>query len=131
MTSETRECVLRFGGFEFVVGVRSRRFPNGGGWSSFLCPRCGVQVRVLRLLNGAVICCRCCVRSGIRYRIEDLGVRGRAALRIPRLRALLESEVPLRRSGHLWGKLEKRKRLEAALARCEHIVAEYDFSRRR
>jgi hypothetical protein len=63
----------------------------------------------------------------VRYRIEGLGARGRAALRIPKLRTLLESEVPLRRSGHLWGRLERRRRHEESLARAEYIVGRADF----
>jgi hypothetical protein len=36
---------------------------------------------------------------------------------------MLESETSLRLKPVLWGKLERRKRLEAALARCEFIVS--------
>jgi hypothetical protein len=52
-----------------------------------------------------------------------MSVRQRAEHRIPKLRAMLESEAPLRLKPVLWGKMERRKRLEAALRRCEFIVA--------
>jgi hypothetical protein len=51
----------------------------------------------------------------------------RAEHRIPKLRAKLESEVSLRLKPHLLGTMEKRKRLEAALRRCEFIVAQHDY----
>jgi hypothetical protein len=49
--------------------------------------------------------------------------RQRAAHRIPKLKAMLESETSLRLKPVLWGTMERRKRHEATLARCEHIVA--------
>ena len=52
--------------------------------------------------------------------------RGRA-----KLRAKLESLVHLRLKPHLrWSRMERRKRYEAALARCEYIVAQAQFKRR-
>ena len=49
------EVVIKFGDVEQTVGVKARKFPCGGSWSSFLCSSCGVQVRVLRLLAGGVL----------------------------------------------------------------------------
>ena len=122
ITPETTDFVVRLGDVEQTVGVRARRFPCGGGWSSFVCPSCGVQVRVLRLLNGTVVCCRCCIRRGIRPRAHTMSVRRRAEHRIPKLRAMLESKESLRLKPVLWGTMERRKRHEAALARAEFIV---------
>jgi hypothetical protein len=62
--AETTEFVVRLGDIEQTVGVKERRFPNGGRWSLFCCPSCGRNARVLRLLKGAVVCCRCCTRRG-------------------------------------------------------------------
>jgi hypothetical protein len=122
ITPEMTEFVVRLGDVEQTVGVKERRFPNGGAWSLFLCPSCGQNARVLRLLNGAVVCCRCCARRGVRCRCETMSVRQRAEHRIVKLRAMLESKESLRLKPVLWGTMERRKRHEAALARCEFIV---------
>jgi hypothetical protein len=122
ITPETTEFVVSLGGVEQTVSVKSRRFPSGGGWSSFVCPSCGVQVRVLRLLSGDVICCRCCTRRGVRCRSETMSARQRAQDRIVKLRAKLETGQLLRLKPVLWGKMERRSRHEAALRRCELIV---------
>ena len=124
------EVVIKFGDVEQTVGVKARKFPCGGSWSSFLCPSCGVQVRVLRLLAGGVLCTHCCTRRGVRFRAEGKSARQRAEHRIPKLKAMLESETSLRLKPVLWGTMERRKRLEATLARCEHIVAKAKFKRR-
>jgi hypothetical protein len=130
ISPETTEVVVKFGDVEQTVGVKARKFPNGGGWSSFVCPCCSVQVRVLRLLDSSVICCRCCQRRGVRPRSSPMSVRQRAEMRIPKLKAMLLSETSLRLKPVLWGKMERRKRHEATLARCEHIVAKARFKRR-
>jgi hypothetical protein len=122
ITAETTEFVVRLGDVEQTVGVKERRFPNGGGWSLFLCPSCGRNARVLRLLNGAVLCCRCCTRRGVRCRCETMSVRQRAEHRILKLRAVLESKASLRLKPVLWHKMERRSRHEAALRRCKFIV---------
>jgi hypothetical protein len=99
------------------------KFANGGSWSFFRCPSCGRRARTLKLFEGSVLCWRCCHRCGARYRVRTSGLRGSAELRISRLRTMLETSVSLRLKPHLWGKLERRGRLEAALRRCEYIVA--------
>jgi hypothetical protein len=130
ITPETTQVVVKFGDVEQTVGVKARKFPNGGGWSSFVCPGCGVQVRVLRLLDGSAICCRCCRRRGVRPRSSPMSVRQRAEHRIPKLRAMLVSEQSLRLKPVLWGTMERRSRLEAALARAEFIAAKAKFKQR-
>jgi hypothetical protein len=122
ITAETTEFVVRLADVKQTVGVKERRFPNGGSWSLFCCPSCGRNARVLRLLNGAVVCCCCCMRRGIRPRAHTLSVRQRAEHRIPKLRAMLESKESLRLKPVLWGTMERRKRHEAALRRCKFIV---------
>ena len=116
--------MVKFGDVEQTVGVRTLWFLNGGSWSLFVAPCCGKQARVLKVLDGVVLCWRCCVCRGVRYRVWPMSLRGRAENRIPRLRAMLETDVSLRFKPVLWGKLERRSRLEAALARCEFIVAQ-------
>ena len=127
ITPEMTEFVVRLGDVEQTVGVTARRFPNGGGWSSFVAPCCGRSVRVLRLLEGAVVCYHCCIQLGIRPCTSPMKPRRRAEYRIPKLRAMLESETSLRLKPVLWGKLERRSRLEAALARCEYIVGQHQL----
>jgi hypothetical protein len=55
VTAATKSTTVVLDGCEFNVAVALRRFPNGGGWSKFVCPGCGWSVRVLRLLDGAVV----------------------------------------------------------------------------
>jgi hypothetical protein len=112
---------------EVEVDLSLQKFPNGGSWSLFRCPSCGRKVRTLRLLEECVVCWRCCVSRGVRYRSEPMGPRRRAEHRIPKLRAKLESAESLRLKPHLWGKMERRSRLEAALQRAELIVRHADF----
>jgi hypothetical protein len=124
ITAEMTEVVVCLGDLEQTVGVTLRRFPGGGNWSRFVAPCCGWKVRMLRLLDGVLVCTRCCTRRGVRYKCEPAGRRQRAELRIPKLRAMLETPVSLRLKPVLWGKLERRSRLEAAPARCEYIVSQ-------
>ena len=127
---EMTEFVVCLGGVEQTVGLTLRRFPNGGSWSRFVAPCCGWKVRLLRLLDGALVCTRCCTRRGVRRRLDPVSVRRRAEHRIPKLRAMLESETSLRLKPHLWGKLERRSRHEAALAKAELRVAQYRVPRK-
>jgi hypothetical protein len=100
------------------------KFANGGSWSFFRCPSCGRRARTLKLLGGSVLCWRCCHRSGARYRVRTISLRGRAELRVPKLKGMLESKQSLRLKPHLRGTMERRSRLEAALRRCEFIMAQ-------
>ena len=79
---------------------------------------------MLRLLDGALLCTRCCMRRGVYPRTRTMSVSQRAEQRISKLRAQLESPTSLRLKPGLWGKMERRKRLEAALKRAEYIVAQ-------
>jgi hypothetical protein len=57
-----------------------------------------------------------------------MSVRQRAEHRIPKLRAMLERTGSARLKPVLWGKMERRSRLEAALRRAELIVRHADFA---
>jgi hypothetical protein len=114
-------------GPSFLVGLQHRRFPNGGGWSFFLCP-CGRRCRTLRLHQGGLACKHCLEAKGLRYRVEDLTKPERAAHVASRLKPRLASASPARLKPHLrWSKLERRGRLAAALRRCEYTVSRHDF----
>ena len=127
ITAETTMFRVQLGHVEQNVSVHLRRFPSGGSWSWFGCPTCGKWARTLRLHLDDIVCPGCCKRRGIRHRCEPMSVRQRAEHRIPKLRAMLESKESLRLKPVLWGTMERRKRLEAALRRCEFIVAQHQI----
>ena len=54
ITADMTSVWIGFGAIELKREVRltHRRFPNGGSWSFFLCPRCDRRVRRLRLNDG-------------------------------------------------------------------------------
>jgi hypothetical protein len=124
IAAETTQFLMRLGEVEQSVAVTLRKFPNQGSWSLFVCPTCGRCAQVLRLLDDVLVCRRCCIRRGVRRRADPMSVRQRAEHRIPKLRAMLESPVSLRLKPVLWGRMERRARLEAALRRCEFIVSQ-------
>ena len=115
---------------EVEVGLQLVRFANGGSWSFCLCPQCGRRARTLKLFEGSVLCWRCCHRGGVRYRCLRSSLRGRAELRVPKLKGMLESKQSLRLKPVLRGTMERRSRLEVALRRCEFIVAQRGYPRK-
>jgi hypothetical protein len=127
ITPEMTKATITLGEVEIEVGLTLWKLPSGGSWSRFLCQACGKTARVLRLHEGDLVCCACLTRRGVRCRCEPMSPWQRAEHRIPKLRAMLESEVSLRLKPHLLGTMEKRKRHEAALRRCEFIVAQHDY----
>jgi hypothetical protein len=91
---EDRQAVIPFGGRMKLIGVVHTKFPNGGSWSYFVCPRCGRRAKRLWLVNDAPRCLNCCWSLGVRYRsayafgrTERLRERDR---RVDRLQAMLE-----------------------------------------
>jgi hypothetical protein len=128
ITADTTTFCVRLGHVEQIVSVHLRKFPSGGSWSLFGCPTCGKWAQTLRLHLNDIVCPSCCTRRGIRPRTHTMSVRQRAEHRIWKLRAMLESAEPLRLKAHLWGTMERRSRLQAALARAEFIVAQHQLS---
>ena len=111
---------VHLGHVEQNVSVHLRRFPSGGSWSWFGCPTCGKWARTLRLHLDEIVCPDCCKRRGVRQRADTMSVRKRAGrMRIPKLRAMLESKESLRLKPVLRGTMERRSRLEARLRECE------------
>jgi hypothetical protein len=131
ITAETTTFRVKLGDVEQDVSIHLRKFPSGGSWSWFGCPACGRWVRVLKLLDGAVLCWRCCHRQGVRYRVWPMGLRQRAEHRIPKLKAMLQSEQSLRLKPCRWGKLERRAQMQAALQRAELLVGYHDLVKRK
>jgi hypothetical protein len=124
---ETRVTTIAFGDQSFSVVATHRHFPNGGGWSFFVC-LCGRRARVLRLYDGVLSCKRCLEARGFRYRAKGLSRVERVARAIPRLRArLLGGPARLHpRSGRV---LDRRVLLEAALRRAELNLGFHDWGR--
>jgi hypothetical protein len=131
ITTDMTSAVIALAGGPVEVGLALVKFPNGGSWSFFVAPCCGRKAKSLRLHDDRLMC-RVCLRArGVLWRCEPAGPRRRAAMRIPKLKAKLESLVHLRLKPHLrYSRMERRKRYEAALARCEYIVAQAQFKRR-
>jgi hypothetical protein len=107
-------------GVEREVRLSHLHFPNGGGWSFFLCPVCGRRARVLKLFER--IACWRCTGSGfpprrLLYRVQ-LGDR---AERIGRLRQRLCGD-PARVKPRPGRTLDRRWRTEQALRRA--LIAE-------
>jgi hypothetical protein len=121
---EVREDMSRvrvtIAGVSREVGLWHLRFPNGGGWSFFLCPSCGRRARVLKLYER--IACWRCTRLGsssppLPWRIK-LGDRSQ---RIERLRERLQGG-PARVKPRPGRTLDRRWRTEQALRRV--LIAE-------
>jgi hypothetical protein len=123
VNSGTTLIRVKLGCLEASVRVHLRLFPNGGSWSFFGCPTCGKKVRVLRLYGDAVLCWSCCRRRGIRNSSETMSREQRARASIFRIRAKLAGEGLRASRARCWSKLDKRKQLEAALARAEYVAA--------
>lgn len=58
ITPPMKTVRLELEGRTFDVGLAHTRFPNGGGWSYFVCP-CGRLAQTLRLLEGRLVCRTC------------------------------------------------------------------------
>jgi hypothetical protein len=127
-SNDTTTTVTFPAGDTFTVGLQHIRFPNGGGWSFFVCA-CGRRCRTLRLYNNSLGCKGCLEAKGLRYKVEDMRGGGeRAAHVAARLRERLNSDQPARLKPHLrWSKLERRKRLEARLRQCEYAMSRHDL----
>ena len=71
---EDRHGIIAFGDEDHDVkrrksiGVAHTKFPNGGLWSYFVCPKCGGRKKKLWLVDDAPLCLSCCWSLGVRYR---------------------------------------------------------------
>jgi hypothetical protein len=126
ITPAMETATITFGGAKFTVGLALHRFPNGGNWSKFWCPSCGRPVRILRLLDGRLVCSRC---SGLRSRVQLIATPKRAAWHAAKRLARLTSMTPARLHPRPGRMLDKRPNIENALRRSlivarRHRVAE-------
>ena len=115
ITAEMASTIVQFGEVGFSVGLALRRFPNGGSWSLFRCPQCDRPAQVLWLLHGRPACRRCCISRGVRCRVEPMSVHQRAAHRVRKLLAQLNSDKPARLHPRPGRTMDRRAQLEAAL----------------
>jgi hypothetical protein len=121
---EDRQALIPFGEQTKLIGVAHTRFPNGGSWSYFRCPKCGARSRKLWLVDDAPRCRLCLEKLGVRYRAvygfgrtERLRERDR---RVDRLQAMLEGgPMRFKPVPPNWGnrRLDRRSLLTAALQR--------------
>ena len=121
---EDQWALIPFGEQTKLIGVAHTKFPNGGSWSYFRCPKCGARSRKLWLVDDAPRCRlsleKLCVRNRAAYgfgRTERLRERDR---RVDRLQAMLEGG-PMRFQPvpPNWGdrRLDRRNHLTVALQR--------------
>jgi hypothetical protein len=121
---EDRQALIPFGDQIKLIAVAHTKFPNGGSWSYFVCPKCGRRAKRLWLVDDAPRCRLCLEKLGVRYRsaygfgrTERLRERDR---RIDRLQAMLEGG-PMRFNPvpPNWGnrRLDRRNCLTVALQR--------------
>ena len=65
---EDRQVLIPFGEQNKLIGVAHTKFPSGGSWSYFRCPKCGARSKKLWLVDDAPRCRRCLEKLGVRYR---------------------------------------------------------------
>jgi len=86
-----------------LIGTQHITIRNGGGWSRFLCPKCGRRALVLYLIEDAPLCVKCCDLLNIKDRAHwgfGREARRQACDRgLSELIARLETKVPLRFNG--------------------------------
>jgi hypothetical protein len=109
ITTAMTSIAVTVGELDRTVGLSHMTFPNGGGWSWFVCPECQKRARKLRLTEDNRLCCGRCdgLLWACQHKLEDG--------RIERLRELLYG--PPARLKPRWLKIDRRRRLEAALRR--------------
>lgn len=95
-----------------LLGVAHTKLKWGGGWSYFLCPKCGKLATSLYLIDDALRCVKCCKAMNIHYRtatgfgrVERLKARDKA---LDELIAKIETATPLRyKTPECWQGLAK------------------------
>ena len=122
ITAEMTSVWIGFGAIELKREVRleHRRFPNGGSWSFFLCPRCDRRVRRLRLNDGRPMCAYCC---GNFHRISYGSPEQRSTARerrIEELRKLID-DGPARLNPRPGRVLDRRLWLTVSLRRAKIV----------
>jgi hypothetical protein len=96
-----RQAVIPFpNGQSKLIGAGHVRFPNGGGWSFFVCPKCAKLAGTLYLIDDAPRCLKCCDAMNIKHRSRygfGRDERRRASDKaLDQLIAKLETKEPLK-----------------------------------
>ena len=83
-----------------LIGTQHVRFPNGGGYSFFVCPKCAKRAGVLYLIDEAPRCTHCCDAMNIKHASKwGFGRATRADAsdsHLDQLIAQVETNAPLR-----------------------------------
>jgi hypothetical protein len=96
-----RQALIPFpNGKTKLIGTGHVRFPNGGGYSYFICPKCAKLARTLYLIDDAPLCVKCCNALNIKHTTQygfgrDERRRARDKL-LDALIAKLETKEPLK-----------------------------------
>jgi hypothetical protein len=116
---DAKTALLQFGNdaVEHWVGVKVRRFRNGGFWAMFVCPRCGGSSQRPRLLDDRPACGKCVRASGLIYRSQSVRTERRVLVTAPPRIALLNGDKPARLNPRPGRRLDRRAPIEAALKR--------------
>jgi hypothetical protein len=116
---DAKTALLRFNddGVEYRVGVRMMRFPGGGFWARFVCPRCDGGSQRLRLLDGQPACVKCVRASGLIYRSQSIRTEKRHVVTAPPRIALICRDTPMRVNARPNRVAERRVNAENALRR--------------
>jgi hypothetical protein len=115
VTEAMRSVHVTIAGVTREVRLWHLRFPNGGGWSFFICPACGRRARVLKLFEK-VACWRCTVAGEPTRRLPYRVKLGDSEPRIARLREKLYGG-PARLKPRPGRTIDRRARTEQALRR--------------
>ena len=95
-----RQAVISFGDKQKLTGTAHVRFPNGGGWSFFVCPGCAKLAQNLWSIGDRPLCARCCNGLNIWHRTKwGFGRRERLTAKdkiLDELMAKLDATTPLR-----------------------------------
>jgi hypothetical protein len=122
-----REALIPFpNGKTKLISVQHTRLKYGGGWSYFVCPKCGKRAVNLYLIDDAPRCTKCCDALNIKRQAEyGFGRKARLKARdekLDELIAKLETAMPLRyKTPESWKGLARlvynSRRLKSARAR--------------
>jgi hypothetical protein len=128
---DAKTARVRFGevGIEYQVGVRLRRFRNGGYWAMFVCPWCGGGSQRLRLIDDSPACGKCVRASGLIYRSQSVRTEKRHAVTAPPRLAILNSDTPARIHPRSGRRLDRRASLEFALRRSRIVARKHGLDR--
>jgi hypothetical protein len=114
---------------EHQVGVRLRRFGNGGFWAMLVCPRCGGGSQRLRLLDDQPACGKCVRASGLIYRSQSVRTEKRHTVTGPPRLAMLDSNTPARFHPRAGRVLDRRANIEFALRRSRIVARKHGVDR--